>query len=154
MIVNPNAGLPTQREGRTCYDVGPEEFGTLMAEIVQAGAQAVGGCCGTTPAHLARVVEKCSPLPCPPVPPVGADGGGLGHPGGGVWREAGAHRGADQPHGKSRLKQALREKDMAYLLGEGIAQQDAGAHVLDVNVGLPEIDEPSLMCQVIGEHAI
>src|SRR5699024_4320369 len=53
--------------------------------------------------------------------------------------------------GKPKLKQALREKNIAYLLGEGIAQQDAGAHVLDVNVGLPEIDEPSLMCQVIGE---
>ena len=151
VIVNPNAGLPTQREGRTCYDVGPEEFGTLMAEIVKAGAQAVGGCCGTTPDHLARVVEKCSPLPCPPVP---------------RWERTVVASGIQavefggkpvligeriNPTGKSRLKQALREKDMAYLLGEGIAQQDAGAHVLDVNVGLPEIDEPSLMCQVIGE---
>ena len=151
VIVNPNAGLPTQREGKTCYDVGPEEFGTLMAEIVQAGAQAVGGCCGTTPEHLAQVVEKCSPLPCPPVP---------------RWERTVVASGIQavefggkpvligeriNPTGKSRLKQALREKDMAYLLGEGIAQQDAGAHVLDVNVGLPEIDEPSLMCQVIGE---
>lgn len=151
LIVNPNAGLPIQREGKTCYDVGPEEFGELMAEIVKAGAQAVGGCCGTTPEHLAQVVARCATLPCPPVP---------------RWERTVVASGIQavefggcpvligeriNPTGKSRLKQALREKDIAYLLGEGIAQQDAGAHVLDVNVGLPEIDEPALMCQVIGE---
>ena len=151
LIVNPNAGLPKEKDGRTYFDVGSEEFSQTMEEIVRCGACCVGGCCGTTPEHIRRTVERCAPLPCPPIPKekrtVVASG-----------MQAVEFGGAPvligeriNPTGKARFKQALREKDLPYILGEGIAQQDAGAHVLDVNVGLPEIDEPEMMCRVIKE---
>ena len=151
ILVDPNAGLPREEEGRTVFDVGPEEFAGWMEEIAKAGAQALGGCCGTTPAHIAALTARCgklSPLPAPPclqtVVASGMEAVSFGQGPVLIGERI-------NPTGKPKLKQALREKNIAYLLGEGIAQQDAGAHVLDVNVGLPEIDEPELMCQVIRE---
>ncbi len=151
LLIMPNAGMPREEEGRTVYDVGPEEFAAAMEQIVRAGAQAVGGCCGTTPAHIRAMALRCRGLPC-------------GIPRG--QRRTVVSSGLRcvtfgerpviigeriNPTGKSRFKQALRERDIPYLLGEGIAQQEAGAHVLDVNVGLPEIDEPALMCETVRE---
>ena len=151
IVVNPNAGLPVEREGKTCYDVGPEEFAGWMGEIAREGAWVVGGCCGTTPEHIRSMVSACAGLRCQPLPAPSRTivTSGL------RWVEFGkapviiGER--INPTGKPKFKQALRDHDIPYLLREGIAQQDAGAHVLDVNVGLPEIDEPSLMCEVIQE---
>ena len=151
LVVNPNAGLPVEREGKTCYDVGPEEFASWMAEIVQEGAWVVGGCCGTTPEHIRKTVRACGNLSCAPLPQMERTvvTSGL------RWVEFGREPviigERINPTGKPKFKQALRDHDIPYLLREGIAQQDAGAHVLDVNVGLPEIDEPALMEEVIGE---
>ncbi|MFR2563077.1 MAG: homocysteine S-methyltransferase family protein, partial [Anaeromassilibacillus sp.] len=67
MIVNPNAGLPRSVDGRTVFDVGPEEFAAVMEELVREGAWLAGGCCGTTPAHIAAMIQRCkrsSPPPC------------------------------------------------------------------------------------------
>lgn len=150
IIVNPNAGLPRVENGKTVYDVGPEEFGEDLAKIAE-NAAIVGGCCGTTPGHIARVVERCSAVPVPSpmaqkrtVITSGAEAVTFG----GKPIIIGERI---NPTGKSRFKQALREHDIPYLLGEGIAQQDAGAQVLDVNVGLPEIDEEALMTEVVRE---
>lgn len=151
LIVNPNAGLPKEKDGCTYFDVGPKEFAQAMEGIVQAGACLVGGCCGTTPDHIRQAVARCKGLPCPVVPsrkPTVVASGMQAVEFGGAPVLIGERI---NPTGKPRFKQALRENDLPYILGEGIAQQDAGAHVLDVNVGLPEIDESEMMCQVISE---
>ncbi|CCX39001.1 putative 5-methyltetrahydrofolate--homocysteine methyltransferase [Clostridium sp. CAG:1013] len=151
IVVNPNAGLPVERDGKTCYDVGPDEFAGWMGEIAREGAWVVGGCCGTTPEHIQKMTAACAGLRCQPLPAPSRTivTSGL------RWVEFGktpviiGER--INPTGKPKFKQALRDHDIPYLLREGIAQQDAGAHVLDVNVGLPEIDEPALMCEVVQE---
>ncbi len=149
VIVNPNAGLPRTEDGRTVFDVGPEEFAGYMAEIADLGAQMLGGCCGTTPEHIrqtiAAVSEKPYPVPTPknrtyvtsfsqaveigPKPVI------IGE--------------RINPTGKKKFKEALRNSDIEYILQEGLREEDQGAHILDVNVGLPEIDEPSMMETVI-----
>lgn len=151
LAVNPNAGLPKECCGHTCYDVGPEEFAGFLQEIVKAGAWMVGGCCGTTPEHIRQTVKQCRNLPCRALPQVSTTAITSGSRTVEFGREPVMIGERINPTGKSRFKQALREHDISYILGEGIAQQDAGAHVLDVNVGLPEIDEQAFMCEVVME---
>lgn len=151
IAVNPNAGLPKEQDGHTHYDVGPEEFAGLMEEIVRAGAWVVGGCCGTTPEHIRQTVERCKGIACAPIPHVSRTVVASGIQAVEFGRAPIIIGERINPTGKSRFKQALRENDLAYILGEGIAQQDAGAHILDVNVGLPEIDEESMMRLVVSE---
>lgn len=151
IFASPNAGLPTEKDGKTCFNVNAEEFSDTMVEIVKAGACAVGGCCGTTPEHLQKTVEKCRSLPCmsPPdkIRTVVASGSRAV-----VIGEKPVIIGERiNPTGKAAFKEALRTNDLPYILKEGIEQQDAGAHILDVNVGLPEIDEAEMMCRVVKE---
>ena len=151
IVVNPNAGLPVERDGKTCFDVVPQEFAGWMGEIAREGAWIVGGCCGTTPEHIAAMTAACRGLRCRPLPDPAqtiVTSGSRSVEFGGRPVIIGERI---NPTGKSKFKQALRDHDIPYVLREGIAQQDAGAHVLDVNVGLPEIDEPALMCEVIQE---
>ena len=149
VIVNPNAGLPREENGRTVFDVTPEDFARTMAELASLGIQVAGGCCGTTFEHIRREIEALRALPFrPPVPKqttvvtsfsqaveIGPRCVIIGE--------------RINPTGKKRFKQALREKDLPYILQEGLNQEDAGAHILDVNVGLPEIDEPAMMETVV-----
>lgn len=151
LIVNPNAGLPKEKDGIAYYDVSPEEFSEVMKEIVLAGACAVGGCCGTTPKHLAKTVEKCHNLPCPAVSPCPHTVVTSGIRAVEFGKKPVIIGERINPTGKKRFKQALRENDLPYILNEGISQQDAGAHILDVNVGLPEINEAEMMCRVVTE---
>ncbi len=151
MIVNPNAGLPREENGRTVYDVAPEEFARLTEEIIRAGACAAGGCCGTTPAHIAALTERCRALPCPIPSPAQRTVIASGIQALEFGKQPVIIGERINPTGKARFKQALRERDIPYLLNEGIAQQDAGAHALDVNVGLPEIDETELMCETVRQ---
>ena len=149
VIVNPNAGLPRTEGGRTVYNVGPEEFAERMAQIAAMGVHVVGGCCGTTPAHIRMTAERVKALPfaepvrkhrtvvssfsqCVEIGPCPV-----------IIGER------INPTGKKKFKQALRDRDIEYVLQEGLRQEDSGAHILDVNVGLPEIDEPSMMVSVI-----
>ena len=150
VVVNPNAGLPRVENGATVYDVGPEEFGEDLEKIGE-NAEILGGCCGTTPEHIAQVAARCGGLPLPEkmarkrtVITSGAEAVTFGGQPVIIGERI-------NPTGKSRFKQALRDHDLPYLLGEGIAQQDAGAQVLDVNVGLPEIDERAMMCETVRE---
>lgn len=151
LMVNPNAGLPRERNGHTFFDVGPEEFSSCMKEIVLAGAWVIGGCCGTTPEHLRQTVKLCKGLSCQPLPEVSSTIVTSGCKAVEFGREPIIIGERINPTGKSRFKQALRDNDLPYILGEGIAQQEAGAHLLDVNVGLPEIDEQAMMCKVVTE---
>lgn len=151
ILVNPNAGLPVEREGRTYFNVGPEEFAQKMAEILEAGAWLVGGCCGTTPEHIRKTTARCKGISCAPLPLLSQTVVASGIQAV-TFGEAPIIIGERiNPTGKPRFKQALREGDLPYLLREGLAQQDAGAHILDVNVGLPEIDEAALMGLAVNE---
>lgn len=151
VIVNPNAGLPSVKDGRTVYDLSAEDFAERTAELARAGAHIVGGCCGTDPEYIRRTVEKVKEIPY-------------------VYPEKKNHSvicaytkaleigerplligERINPTGKKRLKEALRENDLSYVIGEGVRQAEAGAHILDVNVGLPEIDETSMMVKVVRE---
>lgn len=149
LIINPNAGLPVQRDGKTCFDITPAEYADLMYDLARQGASIVGGCCGTTPAHIRAMIEKCCDLP----------------PGG--WREEkltavtsygrAVHIGEGpviigeriNPTGKKRLKEALANQDLDYVCRLGLEQVSAGAHILDVNVGTPGIDEPAMLAKAV-----
>ena len=155
VIVKPNAGLPKQRDGEVYYDVVPEEFAGYMTEIVKRGACLVGGCCGTTPAHIREMVkavkesgafEKRKILEPHHDTIVSSYGKAVFL--GGKPKIIGERI---NPTGKKRFKQALKEHDLDYILKEGISQQDRGAHILDVNVGLPDIDEKAVMVEVVKE---
>lgn len=148
VIVRPNAGLPRVEGGRTVYDVGPDEFARAMERVMAHGASVLGGCCGTTPAHIERLAalaagRKPVPRACRPAFVVTSAQKAVVLPEG----ERGFALIGERinPTGKKRLKQALREGDFDYLVGEAAAQQEAGADVLDVNVGLPELDEPATL---------
>ena len=149
IIVNPNAGLPRTEGGRTVYNVGPEEFARRMEEIAAMGVHVVGGCCGTTPEHIRQTAQRVRQLPFKP--PVQKH----------ISAVSSFSRCVEigripliigeriNPTGKKRFKQALRDNDIEYILREGLGQEDCGAHILDVNVGLPEIDEPAMMEAVV-----
>ena len=151
VIVNPNAGLPRTEGGKTVFDVKQEEFSADMEEIAKAGAWIVGGCCGTTPEYIEAVVRRCKDLSPRPIVPknrtvVSSFARAV------VFGKKPVLIGERiNPTGKSRLKQALRDSDMDYLLREAITQQENGAHILDVNVGLPEIDESALLRRAVTE---
>lgn len=122
-----------------------------MEQIVQMGACVIGGCCGTTPEHIRAMKERCKNAELVPVTEkeftvVSSYGQSV------ILGEGSKIIGERiNPTGKKRFKQALKEHDLDYILREGIVQQDQGAHILDVNVGLPDIDEPALMGEVIQE---
>ena len=151
IAISPNAGLPRTENGETVYDVGPEEYAERMEHIIRGGAWIAGGCCGTTPAHIEAMVKRCAGLT--PVPLSDKDVTLVSS-----YSHAVSLGGRPviigeriNPTGKSKFKQALRDHNIEYILEEGVRQADAGAHILDVNVGLPEIDEVGMMKDVVYE---
>ncbi|MBR9936601.1 homocysteine S-methyltransferase family protein [Oscillospiraceae bacterium Marseille-Q3528] len=151
VIMNPNAGLPRSENGKTVYDINAEEFAEVMERMVRHGVRVAGGCCGTTPEHIRQLRKRCEHLTPVPVVPKNrtfvssyANAVEIGPKPVIIGERI-------NPTGKSKFKQALRDHDMDYILKEAVTQQDAGAHILDVNVGLPEIDEPSMMEEAIRE---
>ncbi|MBQ9713830.1 MAG: homocysteine S-methyltransferase family protein [Clostridia bacterium] len=150
VLVKPNAGLPVAESGVTRYDVDANEFAEYMASFVQMGARMVGGCCGTTPAYIAATVERTKALR--PLPIEKKDIACVSSYTHAVDFDKPVLIGERiNPTGKKRFKQALKEKDTGYILAEGIAQQEKGAHILDVNVGTPEIDEIAELPRYITE---
>lgn len=151
VLVNPNAGLPRSEHGKTVYDINEEQFAEAMEEMALMGAAVVGGCCGTTPAHIKETVRRCRDIPVTwptakkrTVISSYAKAVVMGHRTVIIGERI-------NPTGKSKFKQALKEHNLEYILREGVSQQDNGADVLDVNVGLPEIHEPSMMEEVVKE---
>lgn len=151
IIVKPNAGLPKQKNGETYYDVEPDEFVRIMQEVVKEGACVIGGCCGTTPEHIKKLVEECKELPLREIEKkhdtiVSSYGQAV------ILDDMPRIIGERiNPTGKKKFKEALKNEDMDYILKEAITQQDKGAHILDVNVGLPDIDEVAMMEKVVKE---
>ena len=148
IIVKANAGMPKIVDGKTVFTVGPDEFASYAAKLVEAGASIVGGCCGTTPAHIKAVASLCT--------------GGLGKAralapqprtvvsSGTTVVELKSHGGLIvgeriNPTGKKLLKEAYLRGDTAYVLREAVKQTDAGAEILDVNCGVPGIDEAATL---------
>lgn len=151
LVITPNAGLPRSENGKTVYDVGPEEFAEDMEEIINMGAWMAGGCCGTTPAHIKALTERCfgiTPKPLTDKDYTLVTSYSTAVELGGRPVIIGERI---NPTGKSKFKQALRDNNMEYILEEGVKQADSGAHILDVNVGLPEIDEPAMMRRTVYE---
>ena len=197
VMAQPNAGLPRIQDGETVFDVGPNEFSQAMEAILDAGAMVIGGCCGTTPDHIAalRALIDARPLPAvasvsvPAHAPVASSATAVSAgpaSSRAVWGEQSEPKGLSvssvpnlrycpaftvtsaqqmvslpagepriavigeriNPTGKKKLKAALQAGDVDYLVAEAAAQQRAGADILDVNVGVPGLDEPTLLSQV------
>ncbi len=151
IIVKPNAGLPKQKNGETYYDVTPEEFAKDLQELVGKGACIIGGCCGTTPEHIRAMAQACKGMEI--VKPMPKEKTMISSYGqavelGDVPVIIGERI---NPTGKSKFKQALKEHNIDYILKEAVTQQENGAHILDVNVGLPDIDEVSMMKEAVQE---
>lgn len=146
VAAKPNAGLPDPVDGH--YDLGPEAFAAALAPCLAAGVTIFGGCCGTSPAYircLKAALEGARPAPrrffggsfvCTPVSPVRLDG----------VRVIGERV---NPTGKKRFQQALLEEDLDYILDVAAAQEEAGADILDVNVGCPGVDEVTMLPRVV-----
>lgn len=197
VMAQPNAGLPRIQDGETVFDVGPNEFAQAMEAILDAGATVIGGCCGTTPDHIAalRALIDARPLPAvasvsvpahTPVAPSATAVSASSASSRAAWGEQSEPKGLSassvpnlryrpaftvtsaqqmvslpegeariavigeriNPTGKKKLKAALQAGDVDYLVAEAAAQQRAGADILDVNVGVPGLDEPALLSQV------
>ncbi len=151
VLLKPNAGLPRAIDGQTVFDVSDTEFAEQLAELVQKGVRVVGGCCGTTPAYIAALetrLQKITPVPVSPstLTTVSSYTHAVT-----FGRRPLLIGERINPTGKKRFKQALVENDMDYLLSEGIRQQEKGVHLLDVNVGLPEIDEAAMLTAAVCE---
>ena len=145
VIFKPNAGLPTVKEGRTVYDLSPDNFATDMADAVSLGVRAVGGCCGTTPEYITALVEKTKDVKPQPITKKNITCVSSYTHAVAFDKEPILIGERINPTGKKRFKEALKAGDMDYILREGIAQAEAGVHILDVNVGLPEIDEVAML---------
>lgn len=151
VIVNPNAGLPRSQGGKTVYDINADQFAREMEGIAQMGVSMMGGCCGTTPEHIEKTVRLCRDKQVKPVEKKRRTVISSYSQAVALGREPVIIGERINPTGKPKFKQALRDHNLEYILREGVTQEDNGAHVLDVNVGLPEIDEPSMMEEVVKE---
>lgn len=151
LIINPNAGLPRSENGKTVYDVGPEEFAADMEELIRMGAAIAGGCCGTTPAHIKALTDRCKGMEVPEINEKDITLVSSYSHAVEIGKVPVIIGERINPTGKSKFKQALRDHNMNYILEEGVKQADSGAHILDVNVGLPEIDEPAMMKDTVYE---
>ena len=149
VIVNPNAGLPKEENGRTVYDVDANRFSDVMVRIADMGACILGGCCGTTPEYIRMTVRKTKDIPFR-LPQPKNDTLVSSYTHAVVIGQKPVIIGERiNPTGKPKFKDALRQNDIDYILREGIAEEEHGAHILDVNVGLPEIDEVNMMTRVV-----
>ena len=151
VILKPNAGLPKSVDGKTVFDVAPDEFACEVKKLIEKGVHLAGGCCGTTPEYIKKLVDTSkdvTPLPikdknitCVSSYTHSVEFGTrpilIGE--------------RINPTGKKRFKEALRANDVDYILKEGIAQQEKGVDILDVNVGLPEIDEEKMLKTAVCE---
>lgn len=151
VIFQPNAGLPKIVGSVTVYDVDEDEYVECMKEEIMKGVRIAGGCCGTTPSYIKKLSDAVSSLAPAPlkeknitlissyIDAVVFD------------KEPVLIGERINPTGKKKFKQALIDKDIPYILNEGIHQTEKGVHILDVNVGLPDIDEKEMITDVVKE---
>ena len=151
VLLKPNAGLPKAVEGKTVFDVTPEEFAEEIADLMDQGVRIAGGCCGTTPDYISALYQQTKDKP--PVEIVEKNITMVSSYTHAVKFENKPILIGERinPTGKKRFKQALVEHDIDYILGEGIRQEEKGVHILDVNVGLPDIDEVEMLKTTVCE---
>ena len=150
VIVNPNAGLPVVRNGKTEYDVSSADFARSMKKIAKMGASILGGCCGTTPEYIKEMKALTEKIEFSPVQKKN-------------YTVISSYTRTVEfgkipvligerinPTGKKAMKEALKSKSFDYLLKEAVSQQENGANVLDVNTGLPEIDEVKTLLNAVS----
>lgn len=151
VLVKPNAGLPKIVNGKTVFNVSEDEFSDILQKTAESGARLLGGCCGTTPAYIAAVHEKTAHTVPVPITrknfTMVSSYAGIADFGDGPLLIGERIN----PTGKKRLKQALLEHDMAYILQQGVEQEENGAQILDVNTGMPEVDEAALLSETVAE---
>lgn len=149
VIVKPNAGLPKIKDGKTVYDLYPSDFAEAMREIIKDGASVVGGCCGTTPEYIGALVSSTKVLSVKPIEKK-------------KYKLVSSYTHAVEfgdrpiligerinPTGKPRLREAIKSGNSDFLLREALGQQDVGADILDVNVGVPGIDESAVLTNAV-----
>lgn len=151
VIVQANAGLPTEIGGKTVFGVNSREYAENVKKMIDKGVSIVGGCCGTTPEYIREIKALTS----------GRSPVRRAVPNYTAFTSAAKCVVLDgttavigeriNPTGKKRLKEALRSGDIEYIIDEALAQEEHGADILDVNVGLPELDEPKLLSSLVGE---
>ena len=149
LLLQPNAGLPRSEGGKAVYDVDPADYARQMLPLAPM-ATVMGGCCGTTPAHLKALIDATREIPLPEITQkdvcfissycqtVALDG-----------KTPVVIGERINPTGKKKLQAALREGDTGYVLNEALTQEEAGSHILDVNVGLPGLDEPEVLTRTM-----
>lgn len=150
VIVQPNAGLPTMENGVAKYNITAEEFAEYMTYFAEIGVSILGGCCGTNETYIKKVVEKVKDIPQKPIIPKHLCG---------ICSSQKAVFFDDikvigerlNPTGKKLLQQALREDNMDYVLRLAIEQKEEGAHILDVNMGLPDINEVEMLTRAVKQ---
>lgn len=153
VIFKPNAGMPKEVDGKTVYDTDADTFAKVGVEAVKRGARILGGCCGTTPLHIRKLfvaIKDMKPLE------INSENGKVGRicsfSQNVVFGKFPVLIGERiNPTGKKKLKEALKNRDLSYILGEAVKEEEAGCHVLDVNVGLPELNEPEMLTTVVRE---
>lgn len=153
VMVQANAGLPhVDDDGNTVFDIQAPEYAEAVAGMIEDGVSVVGGCCGTTPAHMAALrtlIDNHTPSPRRRKPSMSVTSAQTV-----VDLPCDGHKIAVigeriNPTGKKKLQAALREGDTGYVLNEAFKQEEAGAHILDVNVGLPGLDEPAVLTKMV-----
>ena len=151
VVLKPNAGLPKSVDGKTVFDVTASEFAEEVTDMITKGVRAVGGCCGTTPQYIKALYDKsCNLIPCELTDKKLTVVSSYTHAV--AFSDSPVLIGERiNPTGKKRFKQALLENDIDYILAEGVNQQEKGVHILDVNVGLPDINEPEMLKAAVCE---
>ena len=151
VILKPNAGLPKSIDGKTVYDIPPEKFAESVCQMLKEGVRIAGGCCGTTPEYIKALTSASKDIA-----PIEILSKNLSVVSSYTHTVDFKNRPIligerINPTGKKRFKQALLENDIDYILKEGVNQQEKGVHILDVNVGLPDIDEKQVLKSCICE---
>lgn len=151
VILKPNAGLPRSVDGKTVFDVTAEDFSDEVCELVKKGVRVVGGCCGTTPAYIKALTDKTRGMTPVPVRDKNLTVVSSYTHAVKLGKAPILIGERINPTGKKRFKQALLENDMDHILAEGVKQQEKRVHILDVNVGLPGIDEVTVLKNAVCE---
>jgi len=151
VVLKPNAGLPKAVDGKTVFDITTQEFAAEVCDLIKSGVRLVGGCCGTTPEYIKALHDVSREINPASITPKNKTVVSSYTHAVKFGKSPVLIGERINPTGKKRFKQALMENDIDYILNEGVNQQEKGVHILDVNVGLPDIDEVEMIKTAVCE---